>query len=153
MIKVLFVCLGNICRSTMAEGLMKKYLRDEGLEHFFHVESRATSTYEIGSPPHPSTQTILRREGAMLIGKYAKQISHHDYEYFDYIIGMDHDNIGALKKHTDQYKHKIYLLRDIDENAKGKEVSDPYYTGHYEETYQLISHALKKWIDYLKKTI
>ena len=153
MIKILFVCLGNICRSPMAEGLMKKYIHEEGLNHLIHVESRATSRYEIGNPPHPKTEAILKRENALLFGKYAQQINYQDFEIFDYIIGMDLENVATLKHIAKQHVKKVYLLRDIDELTKGEEVPDPYYSGYYEQTYQLISQSLKQWIDYLKKTL
>src|SRR5690554_6297079 len=89
MIRVLFVCLGNICRSPMAEGLFKIMVEDAGFKEHFIIESRATSTYEIGNPPHPKTAIILEREKAQLKGKKSQQITQDDFQHFDYIIGMD----------------------------------------------------------------
>lgn len=152
MIKVMFVCLGNICRSPMAEGLFKKMIQDQGLEDRFEVESRATSRYEIGRPPHPGTQAILSREGAQLKDKHATQISSIDFDLFDVIIGMDNENVSDLKRMTKTHKDKVYLFRDIDPNARGEDVPDPYYSGRYEETFQLISKCLPLWLDKLKKT-
>jgi protein-tyrosine phosphatase len=136
----------------MAEGLFKKLIRNEGLEKFIHVESRATSTYEIGRPPHPRTQAILHREDAMLVGKRAEQITHSDIESFDIIIGMDKENVMDLKHMTKDHHKKIYLFRDINPLTKDQDVPDPYYSGRYEETYQLIQESLPLWLERLKKT-
>lgn len=152
MINVLFVCLGNICRSPMAEGLMKKYIEEEGLSGVIHDESRGTSAYEIGQPPHPETMKILKREQAPLIGKRAEQIKSSDFIHFDFIIGMDHTNVRQLISKSGAYRHKVYLLRDIDPTTHGEEVPDPYYSGRYEETYQLLAPSLKQWLEHLKKT-
>lgn len=148
MIHVLFVCLGNICRSPMAEGLFKKMVEDAGLREHFFIESRATSTLEIGNQPHPRTAIILEREKAQLIGKKSQQITQEDFQRFDYIIGMDHENIKHLKKHAGFNQHKVYLLRDIDPNQKDQIVPDPYYTGLYEDTYKLLKDGLKKWLNF-----
>ncbi len=152
MIRVLFVCLGNICRSPMAEGLFIKMIKDQGLEDRIHVESRATSTYEIGQPPHPRTQEILVREHATLVGKRAKQITKSDFDEFDVIIGMDHENVFDLKQMSTRHYDKIYLFRDINPNTKGQDVPDPYYSGRYEETFKLISESLPLWLERLKKS-
>jgi protein-tyrosine phosphatase len=137
----------------MAEGLMKKKIKDAGYEHLFHVESRATSTYEIGQPPHPKTQAILKRENAMLDKKTAQQISSHDFEIFDYIIAMDQSNVINLKRMRSSQQHKIYLLRDIDPKTKNEDVPDPYYSGRYEETFKLIDESLDVWLNHLKNNV
>ena len=150
MIKVLFVCLGNICRSPMAEGMLKKMIQDQGLESRFHIESRATSTWEDGNPPHPGTKKILDRIGADYQGKVSTQIKDSDFVEFDYIIGMDHENIKYLINHAGDHAKKIYLLRDIDPNTKGEIIPDPYFSGEHEKTYLLLADALKLWVDKLK---
>lgn len=150
--RVMFVCLGNICRSPMAEGLFKKMIKEKGLEDLIHVESRATSSYEIGRPPHPKTLAILHREKAMLIGKSSEQITHRDIESFDLIIGMDQENVNDLKHMAKYYQQKIYLFRDINPQTKDQDVPDPYYSGRYEETFHLIQESLPLWLERLKKT-
>ena len=150
MIKVLFVCLGNICRSPMAEGMFKKMVQEEGLENMFHIESRATSTWEAGNPPHPGTRKILERIGADYKDMKSTLISEADFNEFDYIIGMDHANIKYLHEHAGKNVHKIYLLRDINPNTKGEIIPDPYFSGEHEKTYLLLCDALKLWVHKLK---
>ncbi len=153
MIKVLFVCLGNICRSPMAEGMFRKMIKDRGLEQSIHVESRATSTYEIGNPPHPKTQHILNRIQADFSNIYSKQITQDDFRVFDFVIGMDLENVRYLKAHAGPYQSKIYLLRDINPLTKNEIIPDPYYTGKYEETYHLLKESLELWIKFLEAQI
>ncbi|MDO9629220.1 MAG: low molecular weight protein-tyrosine-phosphatase [Acholeplasmataceae bacterium] len=150
MIKVLFVCLGNICRSPMAEGMLKKMVNDHGLESKIHIESRATSTWEKGNPPHPGTRKILERIGADYKGKVSTQITETDFHEFDYIIGMDHENIKYLNTHAGIHSNKIYLLRDIDSNTKDQIIPDPYFSGEHEKTFLLLEEPLKLWLEKLK---
>jgi protein-tyrosine phosphatase len=151
--KVLFVCLGNICRSPMAEGMFIQMLKSEKLENSFIVESRATSSWEIGNPPHVGTQKILDRIGFDWRYKKAQKISQSDFELFDIIVAMDHQNVKDLKKIAGVHQHKIHLMLDIDPTTEGMIVPDPYYDGTHEETYRLLSQALPKWIDKLKSSI
>jgi protein-tyrosine phosphatase len=134
----------------MAEGMFKKLVKDSGLENNFLIESRATSTWEEGNPPHIETNKILKRIGINLENKKSTIISSKDFEYFDYIIGMDHENMKYLINHAKEFQNKLYLLRDIDEATLGQIVPDPYFNGKYEETYQLLNESLKLWLDKLK---
>ena len=143
--KIVFVCLGNICRSPMAEGMFIQMIQEKGLSHAFHVESRATSSWEIGNPPHRGTQQILNRIGYDWRGKKAQQINASDFDSFDVVIAMDHQNVNDLKRIAGNNKHKIHLMLDIDPNRKGEIVPDPYYDGTHEETYRLLSEALPLW--------
>jgi protein-tyrosine phosphatase len=147
MIRVLFVCLGNICRSPMAEGLFKKYVEDQKMDHHFRIESRGTSTWEVGNPPHPNTQKILKRLNISIEGMKSEHITKIDLETFDYIIGMDHDNIKYLRNMGKEYHHKIHLFRDINPVSQHEIVEDPYYTGKYEETNQLLSKDIELWFN------
>ncbi|MDY0075551.1 MAG: low molecular weight protein-tyrosine-phosphatase [Acholeplasmataceae bacterium] len=146
------MCLGNICRSPMAEGLMKKRLRELGLSEMIHVESRATSSYEIGRPPHPRTLAILNRENAPLPLKRAQRITPKDFETFDLIIGMDKKNVQDLSKMANHNRYKIHLYNQINQLTKDIDIADPYYTGRYEETFQAIDARMDEWIEYFKKT-
>jgi len=146
MIKIVFVCLGNICRSPMAEGLMKKKVKDLNLSSHFQIESRATSTWEIGNPPHPKTQEILKRENANLYDKTAMQITKEDMIYFDVVIAMDHENARDLSFMFPDYSYKISLLRAINHDRDSLDVKDPYYTHKYEEVYKILNVDLDLWI-------
>lgn len=148
---ILLVYLGNICRSPMAEGLMNKKIKDLGLNKKILVESRATSSYEIGRSPHEKTQRILRREKAELSQKKAQRISQSDFETFDYIMGMDKENVADLKRLTKTYNYKIHLFRDINPLTKGEDVPDPYYSGNFDETFLLVNEYLDLWLDHIKK--
>lgn len=147
MIKVLFVCLGNICRSPMAEGLFIKAVKDAGYESCFHVESRATSSWEEGNLPHIGTQRILKKLDIPFKHMRSQKITMEDYKTFDYIIGMDHDNVRYLKNQGKRYANKIFLFNDVSIKTKNQIIPDPYYTGRYEETYLLLSVSMTLWIE------
>ena len=147
LIKVLFVCLGNICRSPMAEGMMKKMVHDLNMTLEFLIESRATSTWEIGNPPHPGTVKILKQIGYPLPDKRAKQITVDDVKTFNYILAMDDQNIADLKRMFPSDKHKFQLVRSINPNANSRIIEDPYYSGKHEETFKLLNEDIPLWID------
>lgn len=151
MVTVCFVCLGNICRSPMAEGLFKKIVKDQHLDHKIKVISRATSSWEVGNPPHPRTQEILHNLNISTKDMFSEKINNKDFELCDYLIGMDHDNVSYLKYHAKGHQHKVHLLRDIHDETKGEIIPDPYYTGTYQETYQMLNESLVFWLDKIKK--
>jgi protein-tyrosine phosphatase len=134
MIKILFVCHGNICRSPMAEFVMKKLVSDAGLEHDFEIASAATSTEEIGNPIHPGTKQALANHGVAYERRKARQITQGDYDTFDYLVGMDKRNIINMKRawHGDPGS-KVSMLLDWTHDYR--DVADPWYTGDFETTY------------------
>ncbi len=135
MIKILFVCHGNICRSPMAEFVMKDMVQKAGVAGDFFIASAATSTEEIGNPVHHGTRSRLAREGISTAGKYARQMTRKDYEDYDYLIGMDHWNLRNMERITGADRDgKLSLLLDYTERA-GDDIADPWYTGNFEETY------------------
>lgn len=140
MIKVLFVCHGNICRSPMAEFIFKDLVKEDDKE--FHIESRATSREEIGNPVYPPAKRKLKEYGILCDGKVAKQITKEDYEKFDYIICMDNNNLRNIRYVVgeDTY-NKISLLMEW--TGEKKEVSDPWYTGDFETAYHDILKGCK----------
>ena len=130
MIKILFVCHGNICRSPMAEFVMKDMVKKAKLEWKFEIASAATSTEEIGNPVHWGTRERLGREGISCKGKTARQMTKRDYAEYDLLIGMDRANIRNMTRIADgDPDGKIRMLLD-------REVADPWYTGNFEETYR-----------------
>jgi protein-tyrosine phosphatase len=135
MVKILFVCHGNICRSPMAEFVMKDMVQKAGAADDFFIASAATSTEEIGNPVHHGTRNRLAREGISVAGKYARQMTQRDYEEYDYLIGMDHWNLRNMQRITGpDTDNKLSLLLDYTDRA-GADIADPWYTGNFEETY------------------
>ncbi len=135
MIKILFICHGNICRSPMAEFVMKDMVQKAGAADDFFIASAATSTEEIGNPVHHGTRSRLAREGISVAGKYARQMTQRDYEEYDYLIGMDHWNLRNMQRITGpDTDNKLSLLLDYTDRA-GADIADPWYTGNFEETY------------------
>ncbi len=135
MIKILFICHGNICRSPMAEFVMKDMVKKAGLESRFQIASAATSTEEIGNPVHRGTREKLRQVGISCAGKTARQLTRSDYAAYDYLIGMDTWNIRNMHRMLggDPDK-KIYKLLEF--AGSTQDVADPWYTGDFETTYQ-----------------
>ena len=138
-IRIMFVCHGNICRSTMAEFLMKDLVARRGLENQIFVASAATSSEEIGNPVHPGTREILEREHISCKGKTAVQLRAQDYEYYDMFIGMDTANVRNMRRlfnHDPQ--QKVYKLLEFAQGCTtddAADVADPWYTGDFELTY------------------
>ena len=136
MIRILFVCHGNICRSPMAEFVMKDLIQKKGLESRFEIASAATSREEIGNPVYPPAKRKLAQHGIGCNGHQARQMTRSDYERYDYIIGMDRANLRNINRITGgDPKGKISLLLDHTDRT-GQEVSDPWYTGDFEETWK-----------------
>ena len=132
--KVLFVCLGNICRSPMAEYVFKEIVRKERKDKNFQIASAATSTEEIGSDMHYGTKEILERYNIPYKKHIARQLKKEDYNKYDYIIGMDSGNIrGILRIVGEDNKNKVHKLLDF--AKEDKDIADPWYTGNFKKTY------------------
>ena len=150
MIKILFVCHGNICRSPMAEFVMKDMLSKTGREYEFEVASAATSTEEIwngiGNPVYPPVKKLLAKKGINCDGKRARQITKADYEYFDLLIGMDDFNIRNMYRIIGgDPEGKIKRLLDFTERPG--EVADPWYSGDFETTYKDVCEGCEAILD------
>lgn len=145
MIKVLFICHGNICRSPMAEFMLKDMVQKAGLSDQFQIASAATSTEEIGNPVHYGTRERLKREGISVAGKTAVQMKKSDYIKYDYLIGMDSWNIRNMMRilggDPEGKVHKMLEFAGSD-----RDVADPWYTGDFEATYQDISEGLRGFL-------
>ena len=135
MTKILFVCHGNICRSPMAEFVMKDLVRKAGLEAQFHIESAATSTEEIGNPVYPPARRKLAEHGIDCAGKTARQLTNAGYDQFDLLIGMDRANLRNMHRICGgDFAGKLHLLMDYT-NRPG-DVADPWYTDDFETTWR-----------------
>lgn len=135
MIKVLFVCHGNICRSPMAEFVLKDMVKKRGMEDGFYIASAATSTEEIGNPVHHGTRRKLAEVGISVAGKTAVQMTKSDYDKYDYIIGMDTWNMRNINRIIkSDPEGKVYKLLTF--AGRGDDVADPWYTGDFETTYR-----------------
>ena len=134
MIKVLFICHGNICRSTMCESVMTHLIKQRHMESQFEIASAATSREEIGNPPHHGTVVNLREVGIPVIPHRAVQMTREDYQKYDYLIGMDDWNIRNMKKITGgDPEHKMYKLLEF--AGSTRDIADPWYTGNFDVTY------------------
>ena len=132
MIKILFVCHGNICRSPMAEFMMKELVRRKGLADAYEITSAATSREELGNPVYPPARRKLAEHGISCAGHAARQMTRRDYEHFDRILGMDHANIRNMRRIAGgDPDGKITLLLDH-AGRPGQEVADPWYTGDFD---------------------
>ena len=135
MIKILFVCHGNICRSTMAQSVMTHLVNQNNLSAQFYINSAATSREEIGNPPHYGTVDKLRREGIPVVPHRAVQMRAEDYDKYDYLIGMDGANIrNMIRIAGGDPDGKIYKLPDF--AGQQGDIADPWYTGNFEATYR-----------------
>lgn len=150
MIKILFVCHGNICRSPMAEFLLKDMVQKRNLSARFHIASAATSTEEIGNPVHRGTRDILRRHGIDTSGKRARQMTWRDYEEYDYLIGMDKANVLNMARiAVGDPEEKIYLLLHF--AGEETNIADPWYTGDFETTYRDVVRGCEGFLKFLAR--
>ena len=149
MIKVLFICHGNICRSTMAESVMTHLINQQNLSYLFEIASAATSREEIGNPPHYGTVNKLREVGIPVVPHKAVQMTKADYEKYDYLIGMDTANIRNMQRIAGgDPDGKIYKLLSF--ARRGDDVADPWYTGDFETTYKDVLEGCEGFLKFLK---
>ena len=153
-IRVLFVCLGNICRSPMAEFVMKDMVSKRGIADKFYIASAATSTEEIwngiGNPVYPPARKELAKHGISCEGKRAVQITKADYGKYDYILGMEQRNIrNILRIVGKDSEGKVKLLLDYSDDPR--DIADPWYTGDFESTYRDVVEGCEGFLRYLEK--
>lgn len=136
MLKILFVCHGNICRSPMAEFVMKHLVSQSGLTSEIHIASAATSTEEIGNDIHRGTRQKLTQMKIPFSRRQARQVTKADYKEYDYMIVMDGNNIRNLRRIIgEDRENKVCKLLDFTDR-KGEDIADPWYTGNFDETYE-----------------
>ena len=150
MIKILFLCHGNICRSTMCESVMTHLVNRKNLTDQIQIQSAATHNDEIGNPPHYGTARKLKQEGIPLIPHRAVRMTKADYDKYDYLIGMDTANIRNMTRIANgDPKGKIYKLLSF--AGSGRDIADPWYTGNFDETYEDVMEGCTALLDYLIK--
>ena len=148
MTNILFVCLGNICRSPMAEFVFRDLVQKQGLGERFHVASAATSTQELGNPVHPGTRRRLAQEGISTWGKTAVQLCRRDYQKYHWLIGMEQRNVsGMLRILGGDPEGKVRRLLDF--TPSPRDIADPWYTGDFNRTYDDILEGCQGLLDYL----
>lgn len=154
-IRVLFVCLGNICRSPLAEAVFKHKITDNGLDDRVESDSCGTSNYHIGDPPDPRTIANARKNG-VAIDHCGRQFTEQDFETFDYILAMDRSNFVNILRlpNAEKFKEKVQLMRDYDPFGGG-EVPDPYYGGDrgFQEVFEILDRSLDKFIRHLREEV
>jgi protein-tyrosine phosphatase len=151
---VLFVCLGNICRSPLAEGVFKRLVSAEGLEDRFDIDSAGTSDYHIGSSPDPRTLEEARGRG-LILDHAARQIQTEDFDRFDYVIAMDASNFGRIERlaRTLRGRAELHLLRAFDDEAGDDlEVPDPYFGGPegFADVHDMVERACRGLLDHVR---
>ena len=151
MIKVLFVCLGNICRSPMAQIIFENMIQEQGLENEFEVDSAGTEGYNemCHAGIHRGTKEVLRKNGVYFKEHYSRKIRKQDYAYYDYIIAMDSENISDIEYIVGEDKdNKIKRLLDYTNTPRN--IKDPWYTGNFDETYDDVIEGCSAFLEYLK---
>ena len=147
---ILFICYGNICRSPMAEFVMKDLIASAGRRAEFHIESAATSPCNTGSGVYPPARRMLSRHGIDCAGKMARPMERADYRQFDWLIGMDAENIREMRRICGgDPDGKIRLLLDFTERPG--EVADPWYTDDFEATWRDVSEGCRGLLDWLDR--
>ena len=150
MIRVMFVCLGNICRSPMAEFVLKDLVRKRGVENNFLIKSSATSYEEIGNDVHYGTKRKLMEENIPVESREAVRLSKNDYEKYDYIIGMEESNVRNILRIVGEDKNsKVCKLLDYSSNPR--DIADPWYTGNFDKTYEDILEGCVAFLDSVLK--
>ena len=146
MIKILFICHGNICRSPMAEFVMKDMVEKKGLQNQFHIESAATSREEIGNSVYPPAKRMLAKHGISCEGKRARQVTKADLEHYDYLVLMDRNNMSnMIRMFGVENMKKVSMLLDRD-------VADPWYTGNFDKTMQDVQVGCTKLLNQILDT-
>lgn len=151
-IKVLFVCMGNICRSPTAEGVFSKLINDHGLADHFSIDSAGTHAYHVGNAPDLRAQSAARDRGIELSTLRARMVTDQDFEHFDYLLAMDDENYSILiNACPNQYRDKIKYFLDYAPELNQREVPDPYYGGQYgfERVLDMVEAASEGFLGHL----
>lgn len=150
MVRVLFVCLGNICRSPMAEAVFRNLVIEKGLSSYIEIDSAGTGSWHQGKPPHEGTRSKLDELGISYEGMTARQVNADDFTAFDYVIAMDEQNMHDIKT-TYKVDNEVIVRRLMDfvPNPQEENVPDPYFTGDFDYTYELVEQASNELLEYI----
>lgn len=164
MIRVLFVCLGNICRSPMAEAVFRHKVKEAGLENRIEVDSAGTGDWHIGHAPHEGTRKLLDNKRIPWEGMKARQVNGDDFRQFDYIVAMDDSNVSNLRRIGSAAGRassgrepggvsapQVCRLLDLVPEQPLRDVPDPYYTGNFEEVYELVAAGCDALLERIKR--
>ncbi|WP_058306068.1 low molecular weight protein-tyrosine-phosphatase [Gracilibacillus massiliensis] len=152
MIKVLFICLGNICRSPMAEAVFRQIVKEKGLEDTFEIDSAGIGDWHIGKSPHQGTRKKLDEMQISYQGQKARQIIANDLEEFDYVIAMDQQNMDDLQQFNfESKKVTVRKLMDFIDQPKEQNVPDPYFTKNFDYTFELVQEGCAHLFEYIEK--
>jgi len=153
MINVLFVCLGNICRSPMADGVFQDMVKKAGLTDQISVDSAGTGGWHAGETAHKGTQKILKKHGILYDGR-SRKLTHDHLKHFDYVLAMDKSNLSNIKSmvtHDTDTRIMLFLQHANDAGAVSEEeVPDPYYTGGFDHVYDLVSKGSQAFLDHIR---
>ncbi len=153
-VKILFVCMGNICRSPTAHGVFRKLVEVANLDHLIEIDSAGTHSYHIGKEPDPRSRQVAQLRGYDLSDLQARRVSVQDCEQFDYVVAMDEENLMKLEELCPEgHKHKLCLLLDFSADSMLREVPDPYYGGKrgFERVLDLVEDASKGLLQHIVK--
>jgi protein-tyrosine phosphatase len=150
MTSILFVCLGNICRSPMAEAIFRESVKREGLESKVRIDSAGIREWHIGKPPHEGTRQVLANRGISVDGIVGRQVTREDLEKFDCIIVMDKKNLSSIEQLAGKELPHVHLLTDFIVDSTVSEVPDPYHTGEFEKTYEIIEAGCKGLLEVIR---
>ena len=152
--RVLFVCMGNICRSPTAEGIFRSILLKQELSDFFEIDSAGTHAYHIGNPPDSRSQKTARKHGVDLSNQRARKVHESDFFYYDYIIAMDTDNIEILRSICPaNSQSQIKLLLDYRPDSSFPSVPDPYFEGKFDEVFEMVHAACTSFLENIVKKV
>lgn len=152
MVKILMICHGNICRSTMAEFVLKDMVHKLNLSDHFIIDSAGTSREELGNDTHHGTKSILTAHHIPFTKRHARQVLKSDYAYYDYLICMDHNNVRNLTRIVgNDSEHKISLLLEF--AGRSDNIADPWYTGNFTTTYDDVVEGCQGLLEKIRRTV